>query len=196
METQREVGRLIRLCQHVAGLVKAGVGGVRQWYFPRPFRIGRPQEWACGALLELEKTLSSEKPSTTVGAASAGDIALAPSTVGAVATVLWLLHRELKRRAQGRSQPDPLVGQITDVLEILLQQEIEVQDHTDQVVPPHGNFGLDVLCYEPCAELTEYRVLETIRPTVRFRKKVIQRGKVIVGVPEKGTSLFSQSGTT
>ena len=60
---------------------------------------------------------------------------------------------------------------------------IEIKDHTGKTVD--AGDALNIVAYQPSVDLTRNTVIETLRPTIYFKEKIIQNGEVIVGKPEK-----------
>lgn len=64
----------------------------------------------------------------------------------------------------------------------LTQANIEVFDHTGN--PFHSGLLLRVLAFQPTPDLDQETVIETLRPTIYYKKHLLQPGEVIVGTPE------------
>jgi hypothetical protein len=63
----------------------------------------------------------------------------------------------------------------------MIQAGVEIHDHADE--PYDGGMAVEVLTFQPCPELGQQRIIETLRPTVYRNGRMIQRGQVIVGQP-------------
>jgi len=66
----------------------------------------------------------------------------------------------------------------------LAQAGVEIYDHTGEVVPDGGDYGLKVLARQPTPGVRREIVLETIRPSIRYQKRTIQMGEVVVAKPD------------
>ena len=60
---------------------------------------------------------------------------------------------------------------------------IKIQDHDGEAVPEGGIYALNVIAFQPTAGLERQQVIETIKPTIYYKERMIQRGEVIVGTP-------------
>ena len=102
-----------------------------------------------------------------------------------IGTGLWRLRQKLVK--PGTTQPlDEMrrpYRHLESVWDALAQAGEEIQDHTDK--PFDSGMSLKVLSYQPTPGLGRERVIETIKPTIYFKGKLIQMGEVIVGIPEK-----------
>jgi hypothetical protein len=70
---------------------------------------------------------------------------------------------------------------LESVWDALGEMGIEVLDHTG--APYNSGLELEVLAFQPMAELAGEQVLETIRPSVYINARKLQTGQVIVGTP-------------
>ena len=102
-----------------------------------------------------------------------------------VATGLWRLR--LKMLPDGARQPSEenrrSYKQLESILDVLAQAGVQIRDHTGEAVPRGGIYTLRALAYEPTAGLAREQVIETLKPTIAFKDRVIQTGEVIVGTP-------------
>lgn len=102
-----------------------------------------------------------------------------------VATGLWRLRS--KMLPSGARQPSDenrrSYKQLESILDVLVEAGIQIRDHTGEVVPRGGIYSLRALAYEPTVGLTREQVIETIKPTIAFKDRVIQIGEVIIGTP-------------
>lgn len=102
-----------------------------------------------------------------------------------VGTNLWRL-REKMVGPQGR---EPLADMrrayrhLEAAFDTLAQAGIDIHDHTNEPVPEGGVYALKVVAYEPTPGLSREHVIETIKPTVSFRRRIIQMGEVVIGTP-------------
>ena len=65
----------------------------------------------------------------------------------------------------------------------LASAEVEIRDHTGDIIPEGGVYGLKILAIEPHPELAREMVIETVKPSVYRAKHLVQMGEVIVGRP-------------
>jgi hypothetical protein len=107
-----------------------------------------------------------------------------------VGTNLWRLR--LKMLQPGTDQPVEDMRRpyrhVESMWDTLIQEGVDIHDHTGEIVPEGGVYGLKVLACQPTPGVGRELVLETIRPTIRYRKQVIQMGEVILAKPDKQTN--------
>jgi hypothetical protein len=65
----------------------------------------------------------------------------------------------------------------------LRQAGADVRDHAGE--PYSDGSGLDVAAFEPRPGLQRETVVDTIKPTVVWKGRLIQVGQVVVGTPEQ-----------
>ncbi|WP_119728140.1 nucleotide exchange factor GrpE [Thermomonospora amylolytica] len=187
----------------------AGIGAAfRQWRQPREFRIA-PAAWPRDALSTLEKLASAlaeppqpPRPADTVeetaepavsecaesepiesGSAESAPAEQAPEalpdrTLAELATNVWRLHTRL-----GRDEDTPriVMRHLEGALDALADAGVEIRDHLGEPYDP--GLTLEVLTLQPTPGLGREEVIETLRPSVYFRDRAIQRAEVIVGTP-------------
>jgi hypothetical protein len=161
---------------------------LRQWLFPREFRIDSPP-WPKRELAALEKAAGA------LAATPGGGAPGAPGAVGPpgapdplareqerfladVATGLWRMKRRLETDEAARRACQFIFESVWDAL---TQGGVEIKDHTGEHVT--GGEALRVVAFEPTPGLTREQVIETVRPTVYYHGKSIQMGQVIIGKP-------------
>lgn len=116
---------------------------------------------------------------TDINAAEADKKALA-----SIATSAWKAKSRLKDAGSvedggvlSRIQGD--IGRIWNVL--VDDLGLEIRDHTGQ--PFDYGMPLRVVTSQPTQGIAKERVIETIKPTIYWRKKIIQMGEVIIATP-------------
>ncbi|PYS70294.1 MAG: hypothetical protein DMF69_14050 [Acidobacteria bacterium] len=100
-----------------------------------------------------------------------------------IATGLWRLRSKMGN-APAAADNRVLHKQLEAIFDILNTAEVQVRDHTGELVPAGGIYNLKVLAYEPALGLSKEQVIETLKPTVYFKGQPIQTGEVIVGTPK------------
>lgn len=154
----------------------------RQWMYPVEFRIAEGI-WSEKIAEQLTKALVAVP--TTVDNERQG---LADKHLVAIGTRLWQLRAEMVRN-EGSTQPDAL-RRASRHLEVLwnrfAEAGLDIDDLTDEIISETGGHpGLKVLAYQPTSKVTCYRVIDTVKPMIKFNNEIIQAGEVIVGTPEK-----------
>lgn len=84
---------------------------------------------------------------------------------------------------QARDELKSVVRQVEALVDLLASAGVEIVDHTGQTTPTTGAFQQRVLALERVASLTCETVIETVKPTVRYKGRLIQVGEVILGAP-------------
>lgn len=102
-----------------------------------------------------------------------------------VGTNLWRLREKMvePQTSQPRAEVRRAYRHLEAIFDTLTQAGIDIHDHTNEPVPEGGVYALKVVAYEPTPGLTREHVVETIKPTVFFRRRIIQMGEVIIGTP-------------
>lgn len=105
-------------------------------------------------------------------------------TLASIATYTWKAKSRLED-AGGVEQSDVLKrvsGDIGRIWKVLVDDlGLEIKGHTGDFF----DYGLPlkVVTTQPTADITKERVVETIKPTIRWRNKRIQMGEVVIATP-------------
>ena len=124
------------------------------------------------------------------------DVELLVRSVASVATALWRVRAKL---LQDRSSELPedlrnLPRHVESAWDALWASSVEVRDHTGQRYV--AGMALKVVAFQPTAGIGTEVIQETIKPSVFYKDKLVQRGEVIVGTPmERGAEAASASPT-
>lgn len=159
------------------------VAAIRQRRFPPEFRIaGRDAALELRATIEEIRSLATQVPSSD---AAPTDVRLDDRVVARLATGLWRARRRMCRPGSGEPlpemrQPHRHVQSAWDELE---EAGVLVQDHDGDAFA--SGLALQVVAFQPEPGLTEERVIETVRPSIYRKGRVIQMGEVIVGTPDE-----------
>jgi hypothetical protein len=156
------------------------ISSIRQWGFPREFRIDRPA-WPPGLPEKLEQLIEIlSKPAESIP----------PRLIADVGTGLWRLRQKMLK--PGTELPleemRSAYRHLESTWDALSQAGIQIRDHTGELVPEGGIFGLKVLAYQPKPGTTHEQVQETIRPSIYHKGQMIQMGEVIISKPEEDNS--------
>lgn len=158
---------------------------LRQLFFPRAFRIARPA-WSGEDDRESRDRHSrlTDAGDSIRTAPTSSDGREEAAFVAELATGLW----RIQRKVQSLSEPgvsDELRGlfrHVESTLDVLAGREIEIRDDTGgQYV---AGMALKVLAFQPTEGIDQETVFETIRPSVYYRGRLIQRGEVVVATPK------------
>ena len=100
-----------------------------------------------------------------------------------VATNVWKARTKMLDGASGevREEMKRVYRHIESLFECFERMGIEVKDHTGD----HFDYGLPlkVVTTEPREGINHETVLETIKPTVYWERKIIQMGEVVIATP-------------
>lgn len=160
------------------------IASLRQRMFPRELRID-PPAWPPEVMSALRELASAGTDTGDGPPAGTGDEEQAVF-LASLATALWRLRQRLVDPEAGepREETRRAFRQLEAMWDVLVEQGVEIQDHTGLPVPERGTYGLKALAYEPTPGVTRDTVVETVKPSVFHRDRMIQMGEVIVGTPE------------
>ena len=164
--------------------LKSMLGGVRQLKYPLEFRIADPNWSDFPRALEHIIRLLQSAP-LEVEASSKKEEELLNLLVD-VGTVMWRLQRRLTVGGKVPEEFRRMSRDVESAWDALRQGGIEIKDHTGEKYD--GGMALQVITFQPVAGLSQEEVIETIKPTIYHKEKLIRVGQVIVGVPEKDTA--------
>ncbi|MGA2032915.1 MAG: hypothetical protein ABSG68_11695 [Thermoguttaceae bacterium] len=161
---------------------------LRQWRFHSEFRIEPPIYPREFQTILNELIRASESPTSASGQPSTehANSRVLARFLAEVGTNLWRLR--LKMLQPGTDQPLEDMRRpyrhVQSMWDTLTQEGVDIHDHTGEIVPEGGVYGLKVLASQPTPGVGREMVLETIRPTIRYRKQTIQMGEVILAKPD------------
>ncbi len=73
---------------------------------------------------------------------------------------------------------------IESSIDVLNQLGIQIHDHTGEIIPESGSVSIKIITFQPSKGLTREEIIETVKPSIYYKESRIQKGEVIVGVPE------------
>jgi hypothetical protein len=149
------------------------IENLRQWFYPREFRI-RPPLWPADLHRPVEQAAHRPDDSST----GVGD-----NWLPQVATHLWRARQKMLK--PGTNEPlDEMrraFRHIESIWEVLKQAGVEIHDHTGDRYDP--GMSLKVLAFQEAPEIEGEQVIETVKPSIYLRGRIVQPGEVIVGRP-------------
>jgi hypothetical protein len=103
-----------------------------------------------------------------------------------IGTGLWRLRQKMLDPDTGKPREDMrrAFRHLESVWDAIHGEGFEIQDHAGN--PFDSGQALIPIAFQETPGLSREVVLETIKPTIYFRKKAIQVGEVIVGKPPSG----------
>lgn len=101
-----------------------------------------------------------------------------------LATNAWRMKQRMLDVETGEAKEEykRVYRYVERFFEALTDFGVEVKEHTGQKYADGS--GLKVIASEKRSDLKAPEIIETMLPTVRFEKRFLQIGEVIVGVPE------------
>src|SRR6266513_2880924 len=104
----------------------------------------------------------------------------ATGLIAPLATLAWRLQRRFADPTVSGEEPVRRAARdVQAMLDLLQEHSVEIQDHTGAAYDP--SLSLRVVAFQPTPDLAHECVLETLKPTVYYRRQRIQIGEVIVG---------------
>jgi hypothetical protein len=106
------------------------------------------------------------------------------SLLADVGTGLWRIRKMLALAAKSKTE-----GELTSIYRPfdstwnkLMQAGLEIKGHDGDIIK--GGEALQIIAFQKSRSLNRDTVIETLRPTIHYRGKIVQMGEVIVGTPE------------
>lgn len=155
---------------------------VRQW-------LSYPQEFRISALKHLELTESVKVTNDLLKQPSIGSQIVSDEEEGLidmaidVGTLVWRVQKRLSAMGQLPKELIRVSRDIESTRDALSQRGFEIKDHTGQDYVT--GMVLRVIAADPVPELTKKQIIETLKPTIYYKEKIVQMGDVIIGVPEE-----------
>jgi len=156
---------------------------LRQLSYPKSFRID-DRGWPDLSELfaSLNSLLNSKDKQPVTDDNKQGELL---KLVGEIGTIIW----RLQKRTVAEIEPPEKVRRISRDVEaatdIFCQGDVEIKDHTGQVYD--GGMRIRVISFQQMPGLLQDQIIDTIKPTIYYKGKMIRMGEVIVGTPEKET---------
>ena len=157
----------------------------KQLKYPKEFRIEQPirQNNLLEALEEISGLMKSIPKETVV--TQDKDERELERFLAEIGTGLWRIRNKLMQPLikESTKEMHSVIRSLESTWDVLTQGGIEIKDHTGE--PIIGGEALHILTFQPSADVTRDEVIETIKPTIYYKGKMIQIGEVVVGTPEK-----------
>lgn len=159
-------------------------GSIRQFKYPKEFRIAAPKVPALlEVLARMVDLLHHTPPEIERSSRKEEDLLDLLADIG---TVIWRLQRRVTTTVEVTEDIRRISRDLESAWDAMRQGSIEIKDHTGEKYD--GGMALRVIAFQATPDLSREKVTETIKPTIYFRDKIIQMGQVIVGVPETDTA--------
>ncbi len=127
-------------------------------------------------LLEEAQSTPVEKEQSEVGKEG--------KFLAVVATNVWRMQRKMLDVETGEAKDEykPVYRHVESILAALSEFGVEIKDHDRQKYD--DGLGVTVVTSEVRPDLNRREIIETLKPTVRFKDRFLQIGEVVVGIPE------------
>lgn len=101
-----------------------------------------------------------------------------------VATNVWRMQQKMLDTESGEAKDEykRVYRYVESIYDALTKLGVEIKDHTRQKYD--DGLGLTVVTSEVRPDLNRREIIETLKPTVRFKGHFLQIGEVVVGIPE------------
>lgn len=177
------------------GLRRRRLAGFRQWCFPRPFRIPAP-DWPAPLLLAVERALMGQPIAPVSAQPAASADADFYKLIAELATGIWRIRRkfEAAKNDDGTELLRSMGRYLESTWDSLQAGGVEVRDDTGERYV--AGMALHVLAFQPMPGCKQDRIHETIKPSIYYKDKLIQRGEVIVTTPERKTESSTAAATS
>ena len=151
------------------------LASLRQLRYPEEFRIAEPSwpkellEYADDIAVLLQPSQKDEDEDEIV------------SFLKNVGNGLWRIRNRLREIENAPKEIRSAMRFLESTWDFLTQSGVGVQDHTGEIIT--GGEALQVIASEPSSQVSCDQVIETIKPTIYYKGKMVQMGEVIVGLP-------------
>lgn len=156
------------------------VNDIRQLAYPKSFRI--PNNELPG-LEKLKDLMMSLNRNSDDGSSGKADNKVLLDIVSELGVIVW----RLQKRASADLDASEILRRISRDVEIadtvLNQGDILIKDYTGQYFD--SGMGVEVISFQPAAGISREQIIETIKPAVYYKNKLIHIAQVIVGKPLK-----------
>ena len=165
---------------------------VRQWCFPREFRIASVEPDPEPEVETETETETPQKvdPPEAVDLDEAADSAALNALVCDLATCLWYVKTRHLKLAWNDNQTvpdDPLsrrtLGRLSKAIDALQAHGYEVRDQTGERFWPGNEASMKIQMLPKLGQEFD-QIAETIQPTIFHADRLIRRGEVLVEVPD------------
>lgn len=102
-----------------------------------------------------------------------------------VATNVWRMQKKMldvEKPGDAKDEYKPVYRYVESIYDALTGFGVEIKDHDKQKYD--DGLGVTVVTSEVRPDLNRREIIETLKPTVRFKDRFIQIGEVVVGIPE------------
>lgn len=158
---------------------------LRQLLYPKEFRIAAPK-WPdiSEVMEEMDSSLKASVHESGISASQEGE---SLNIIIDIGTIMWRLQRRLPADPKAAEANKRISRDLESAWDILRQGGIEIKDHTGDKYD--GGMALRVIAFQTTAGLSCEQIIETVKPTIYYKARIIRMGDVIVGTPEDENKL-------
>ena len=157
---------------------------IQLWRYPQEFRIAFPKYITLSDSLG-ESAILHELPLTKSQVVYSNEEELLDMAVD-VGTLVWRLQRRLSGLGQLPKELNRVSRDLESTWDALAQRGVEIEDHTGQDYV--SGMALRVITSQPVTSLSKKQIIETLKPTIHYKDRIIQMGEVIVGLPQDSST--------
>jgi len=163
-------------------MLRRSMDNARQLMHPVPFRIKESPD-----IVAISKDVwpGQEAAPAAMPTGQAMDADLL-KTVAAVATALWRVRTKLEAESKAElpSELRHLPRHIESAWDALASGGFEVQDHKGELCVP--GMAVNPVTYTPDPSVPPNTIVESLKPTLFWKDRLIQRADVILAAPADG----------
>ena len=161
--------------------LKETIYSLKQWLcYPQDFSIGGSKYVGLSEPLEALADLAERTSATKTKSKTEEDLLDMAADVG---TLVWRIQARLATTGELSKPLQKLSRDVERTWDALTQGGIEIKDHTGGDY--EGGMALRVITSQPVSGLARRQIIETLKPTIYYKDRIIQMGEVVVGVPEE-----------
>jgi len=174
-------------------MLRETIDNLKQWlYYPQEFRISAPEYHGLSESLEALAGLAEKIEASSQTKSKTEEELL--DMAADVGTLVWRIQHRLDATEELSKPLQKLSRDIERTWDALTQGGIEIKDHTGGDY--EGGMALRVITSQPVSGLARRQIIETLKPTIYYKDRIIQMGEVIIGIPEETETSKSIGDTT
>jgi len=163
-------------------MLRETMDDLKQWLlYPQEFRISARKSIGLSESLEVLADLTEITTASSQKKSKREEELL--DMAADVGTLVWRIQHRLDATEELSKPLQKLSRDIERTWDALTQGGIEIKDHTGGDY--EGGMALRVITSQPVSGLARRQIIETLKPTIYYRDRIIQMGEVIIGIPEE-----------